>query len=196
LADSRTGFGRFPDCAKEGYNSFFRSFTRLEGSRKMVHGTALRQFLCFEVADRRFGLWSSVVLEAVRAVAVVPLPKAPPAVRGVINLRGKAVPVFDLRHRFGLPPREVEVTDHFVIARAGARTVALHADRAIGLLEVAESNVEEAKKVTPAAEYVEGIVKMPDGLVLIHDPATFLSTAESERLDEALGPVSGPGRSR
>jgi len=162
----------------------------------MGYEVALRQFLCFEVGSRRFGLWSSVVLEAVRAVAVVPLPKAPPAVRGVINLRGKTVPVFDLRSRFGLPPKEVEVTDHFIVARAGERIVALQADQAIGLYEVAEGDIEEAKRVTPAAEYVEGIVKMPDGLVLIHDPATFLSTAESERLDEALGPVSGPGRSR
>jgi len=148
---------------------------------------SIKPFLCFEVGSRRFGLWSSVVIEAVRAVAVVPLPKAPPAVRGVINLRGKAVPVFDLRSRFGLPPKEVEITDHFVVARAGKRVVAFQADRALGLFDVAEKDVENAKMVTPSAEYLEGIVKMPDGLVLIHDPATFLSRAEGVALDAAMG---------
>ena len=145
-----------------------------------------KTFLCFEVDGLRFGLWSTIVIEAIRAVSVVPLPKSPPAVRGVINLRGKAVPVFDLRPRFNLSPKEVEPANHFVVARAGERTVAFLADQALGLFDVAEDAVEKAKEVTPSAEYLEGIVKMPDGLVLIHDPATFLSRAEEVALDIAM----------
>jgi len=96
------------------------------------------------------------------------------------------VPVFDLRSRFGLTPKEVEVSDHFVVVRAGERVCAIQADRAVGLVEVSSQDVESAKAVTPSVEYLEGIVKMPDGLVLIHDPVSFLSRAEEALLDVAM----------
>jgi purine-binding chemotaxis protein CheW len=169
---------------------FFMVFLTAGGNDKDYRSRmedTVKKFLCFEVASRRFGLWSTVVMEAVRAVAVVPLPKAPAMVTGVINLRGKVVPVFDLRSRFGLPAKEVEITDHFVVAWAGERIVAFQADRAVGFFDATEKDVEDAKGVTPVAEYLSGIVKMPDGLVLIHDPATFLSRAEERELAVALG---------
>jgi len=146
-----------------------------------------RQFLSFEAGGGRFGLWSSVVREAIRAVAISRLPKAPPAVLGVINLRGRAIPVLNLRTRFNLPDKEVETSDHIIIVAAGDRVVAFLVDRAVGLVDVLERDVEEAGKVTAASEYLDGIVKMPDGLILIHDPATFLSRAEGAALDAALG---------
>ena len=78
------------------------------------------------------------------------------------------------------------MTDHFIIAAAGDRVIAFHVDRAVGLVDIAERDVEDARKVTAASEYLDGIVKMADGLILIHDPATFLSRAEGGALDAAL----------
>lgn len=148
--------------------------------------TPTRQILLFEVGGGKFGLWSSVVHEALRAVAISPLPAAPDAVLGVINLRGRAIPVLNLRERFHLPAKEIEVSDHLIVAAAGARVVAFQVDRAVGLVEVPERSIAEAREVTQAAEYVDCVIVMPDGLILIHDPATFLSRSEGRALDAAL----------
>lgn len=156
------------------------------GAAGAVSEGAARQFLLFE-AGGRFGLWSSLVREAIRAVAVTPLPHAPAAILGVFNLRGRVVPLLDLRARFHFPPKDVQPSDHFIIALAGGRIAAFHADRAVGLVDVGAQDVETATAATSATEYLDGIVKLPDGLVLIHDPASFLSGAESAGLDRALG---------
>jgi len=151
--------------------------------------TPARTLLHFEAGQGRFGLWIEVVRETIRAVAIVPLPNAPAAVLGVINLRGRIIPVLNLRERFHLPPKDVAVSDHMIIATAGSRVVAFQADRAVGLVEVMDKDIEQARKVTPAAEYLDCIIAMPDGLILIHEPAVFLSHAEGASLDAAL---SGP----
>ena len=144
------------------------------------------EVLVFEIAGRRYGLPACDVRELVRAMTIVPLPRAPAIVEGVINLRGRVVPVLDVRTRFRLPPKAVEPTDHLVVAEVGERLVALRADRATDLVRLDPEEVEDAKGVVPGAEYVAWVAKLPDDLVLIHDLRTFLSRAESAALEEAL----------
>ncbi|MBI2840447.1 MAG: purine-binding chemotaxis protein CheW [Acidobacteria bacterium] len=144
------------------------------------------EVLLLEIGAQRYGLPTSDVREVLRAVTVVPLPKAPPIVLGVINVRGTVVPVLDIRTRFRLPAREILESDHFVVATAGERLVAICADRALDLKEISANEVEEATRTVPGAEYVAGIAKLPDGLVLIHDLRSFLSQAEGAQLAEAM----------
>lgn len=148
------------------------------------------EVLVFEVGGQRYALASSGVKELARAVTVVRLPKAPAIVEGVINARGAVVPVLDLRSRFRLPAKALEPADHLVLAWAGDRLVALRVDRALDLVRLGADVVEDAQRLTPGAEYVAGVAKLPEGLVLIHDLRTFLSEAEATALGEALG--SGP----
>ena len=158
-----------------------------------------REVLVFEVAGQRYGLAVADVQELLRAVALTPLPRAPDVVEGAINLRGRAVPVLDLRRRFGLPPKPPEPADHLVVARAGGRLVALRVDRALDLARPAAEAVEDARAALPGTRYVEQVASFPDGLVLIHDLRTFLSAAEAAALDEAMPGADapekeGPGR--
>src|SRR5258706_409789 len=90
----------------------------------------------FVLGGHPFALPSRDVRELVRAVAVMPLPNAPAIVEGVINARGRIVPVLDIRARFGLPAKALEPSDHMILADAGDRVVALRADRAIDLVQV------------------------------------------------------------
>jgi purine-binding chemotaxis protein CheW len=142
--------------------------------------------LVFEVGGRRFGLPAAAVREIVRAVALAPLPKAPAVVEGVINVRGTLVPVLDIRGRFGLPAKPLEPTDHLILARAGARLVALRVDRARDLLPLTRADLEPARDVVPGAEYVAWVAKAPAEVILIHDLETFLSHAEATALAAAL----------
>lgn len=140
----------------------------------------------FALDDRAYALRLAAVERVARMVAVTPLPKAPEIVMGVVNVRGRIVPVFDIRRRFRLPAREISVSDQLVIARTARRPAALAADAVSGVREYPDEAVVEAERVLPGLEYVEGVVKLADGLILIHDLDKFLSLDEGESLDRAL----------
>jgi purine-binding chemotaxis protein CheW len=153
----------------------------------------MENVLLFELDGLRYALPSADVSELLRAVTVVPLPKAPRVVEGVINVRGQVVPVLDVRTRFQLPPKTASPTDHLILARAGERLVAIRADRALELVRLDAGDFEEAKSVLPGAACVMGVAKLADGLVLIHDLRTFLEAAEAAAFDEAVGMLEGHG---
>lgn len=156
-------------------------------------GTAVEhaEILVFELDTQRYALCSSEVRELLRAVTVVPLPRAPAIVEGIINVRGDVVPVLDVRTRFGIRAKPAEHTDHLIVARAGSRLVALRTDRALGLTRVDAGAVASGQSIASGLEYLAGVACLPDGLVLIHDLSTFLSQAEAAALDEALPPREG-----
>ena len=150
------------------------------------------QLVLFALDEQRFALALSSVERIVRVVDVTPLPSAPPIVLGIINVKGEVVPVYDLRRRFHLPEREIDLADQLMIARTSRQTVALLVDSVSGVLEIAEEEIAPAEKILPEIEYVRGVVKLQDGLVLIHDLEQFLSDEEERILDEALKSVSTP----
>lgn len=148
--------------------------------------TSTREVLVFEVAGQHYGLPMVDVRELVRAVAITPLPNAPAVIEGVVNVRGRVLPVLDVRARFRLPAKSLDPSDHFIVASAGPRGVILRVDRATHLALVDEASIQPPQTLGPSATYVAGVAKLEDGLVLIHDLTTFLSAAEAASLDEAL----------
>ena len=140
----------------------------------------------FTLDDRRYGIALSAVERVVRMVDVTPLPQAPAIVLGVVNLRGRVIPVLDLRRRFRLPERSIALADQLVIARTARRAVALAVDAATGVIEYAERQAVAARDIVPGVDYTEGVVKLADGLLLIHDLDKFLSLEEETALDRAI----------
>jgi purine-binding chemotaxis protein CheW len=128
----------------------------------------------------------AAVERVVRMVEVTPLPKAPQIVLGVINAQGRIIPVVDIRRRFRLPERDIRLSDHLLIARTARRTVALALDAVTGIVERSAQAVITAEEILPGLEYVEGVMKLGDGLILIHDLDTLLSLEEEQTLDAAL----------
>jgi purine-binding chemotaxis protein CheW len=146
----------------------------------------MSRLVAFVVDGQRFALALDAVERALPMLAVTPLPGAPPVVAGVVSLHGQVVPVFDLRRRLGRPAREPALTDHLLVARAGARRVALPVDEVLGVLAVDAAAITPPDAVLPAPERLAGIVTLADGLVFIHDLETFLTADEERRLAEAL----------
>lgn len=146
----------------------------------------IQEILVFELAGERYGLFLGAVHEVVRAVAITRLPGAPEIVEGAIDVRGRIVPVLDLRARFGLPAAELSPDEHMILARAGGRLVAIRTDRATRLEWVDGGQVEDPERITHRLRHIAGVASLTDGLVLIHDLETFLTQAEAEALDEAL----------
>jgi purine-binding chemotaxis protein CheW len=155
-------------------------------SARPLQTLGIMRYLLFTIDSARYAIVAETVLEMVRAVTVTSLPGAPAAVAGIINVRGSVVPVFDMRLRFGAPPRRVVPEDHFVLVSATGRTVALHVDTILDLADLDPNAIANATASLPATKHIGGVAPMPDGLVLIHDVDTFLSGVEAEALDTAL----------
>lgn len=149
------------------------------------HAAPHGELLVVTLGELRLGLLLGDVEEIVRAVAISALPKAPPITEGIIDVRGRIVPVVNLRVRFGQPPRAVCLDDHFVLARAGGRTIALRADGPARLARYDADALCDARLIAEA-EHVAGIATLPDGIVAITDLVAVLSEAEARALDEAI----------
>ncbi|MGH7437454.1 MAG: chemotaxis protein CheW, partial [Polyangiaceae bacterium] len=115
----------------------------------------------------------------------------PAIVEGLVNVRGRIVPVLDIRSRFRIPLRPLAPSDHLILAQAGTRLVAIRVDRAVDLLRVEEGQLQATGEIVPDGECVAGVAKLSDGLALIHDLRTFLDEAEGLALDDALRSGTG-----
>ena len=140
----------------------------------------------FQIDEQHFALHLHAVKRTIRAVEITPLPHAPEVILGIINVQGSILPVFNTRKRFHLPEREVALNDQFILAASSQRVVALVADAVKDVVEVQELDIIRAESILPAMEYVDGVVKLESGLLLIHDLDTFLSLDEGKLFDEAV----------
>lgn len=142
--------------------------------------------LIFHIAATQYALRFGAVLRVVPMVEVTPLRQAPGGVAGVINVAGRIVPVLALRSRLGLPGREARLSDVLVLARTRRRTVALPADGVVGLMQRDAAQITSCASIYPGLAPFEGVVKLDDGVALIHDLDRFLSLEEEERLELAM----------
>jgi purine-binding chemotaxis protein CheW len=140
----------------------------------------------FNLDDQKYALFLSAVIRIIPVVEITSLPKAPEIVLGVINMHGLIIPVFDIRKRFRLPQREMQLGDQLIIAHTSRRNVALLVDSVNDVIEIPEEKIIAGEKILPGVEYVEGVVKTEDGMILIHDLEPFLSLQEEKALHEVL----------
>ena len=153
--------------------------------------------LLFELEGQRYGLPAERVREVVRMVAIAPLPRAPRAIEGVVNVRGEIVPVYDLRARFGLSARAPDAAEHLIVLTAGAGPVAIRVDVAESLESVPDADVTPSSSLSASVggagtgRHVKGVAAMDDGVLVIYDLDEFLTTEESAALDRALVPSGG-----
>ena len=146
------------------------------------------ELVVFTLDEQRYAMRLAAVERVVRAVEITPLPKAPEIVLGMINAQGRVVPVVNVRKRFRRLEREVELSDQFIIARTSRRTVALVVDAVNDVVPCPEAHVVVAEKILPGLAHVAGVLKLPDGMILLHDLDQFLSLDEEQALAEAMKP--------
>lgn len=144
------------------------------------------QLVVFTLDDQRYALHLPSVERIVRSVEITPLPKAPDIVLGIVNIQGRIIPVVNIRKRFHLPEREINLSDQLIIANTSKRPVALLTEAVNEVIEQSGKRVITSEEILPGIKYIEGVVKLEDGMILIHDLDKFLSLEEEEVLDEAM----------
>ena len=148
-------------------------------------GTLIR-LLLLTVDGQNYALHLEAVDRVLSMVEVTPLPGAPDAVEGVINIYGELIPVVSIRRRLGLTHRAAGVSDSLVVARARTRRIAIIAESVLGVVERPTDAVVSTGNIADGIEHIEGVLKTRDGLVLIHDLDRFFSPEEEQSLDLAL----------
>lgn len=142
--------------------------------------------LIFILDEQTYALYLAAVKRVIRLIEITPLPKAPEIVLGIVNLQGEIIPVVNIRRRFLLPERGMDLNNQLIIAKTSRRAVGLVADSVGGVIERPEGDLIAAEKIIPGMEYVEGVVKLKDGIILVHNLDKFLSLEEERALEGAM----------
>jgi purine-binding chemotaxis protein CheW len=144
------------------------------------------QVILFSLEGQRYGVPLAAVAQVVRMVAITPLPAGPDFIQGVINVAGEIMPVVNLRQRFGLTERAVELGDQLIIIRSCGRSFALMTDLACTVAACTEQVRTGAEDIISGLPFLAGVARLPDGLILLQDPQLLLSPGESHSLDEII----------
>lgn len=137
------------------------------------------EVLIFQVEGRRFGIPSLSVIEVVRAATLSPLPKPSAIVEGLLNLRGRVLPVVDVRRLFQLPTRDILQTDHFVVVQSENRMAALRVDQALDLVRLQFDDPTESSSLTPLQDVISAIGRTKGGIVHILDTQKLLGADDT-----------------
>ena len=132
-----------------------------------------RQLTTFWLAGHLYGVEVRHVQEVLRAQDLTRVPRAHPAVAGLLNLRGQVVTAVELRERLGLPPREAGARAVLVVVRLGGEVVSLLADAIGDVVDVAEDTFETPPDTLDGAvrELIRGAYKLDGHLLLALDVA-------------------------
>ena len=147
---------------------------------------AEEQLVIFELGKEVYGVDISRVQEIIRMATITKLPRAPEFVEGVINLRGRVIPVVDLKKRFGLGQGEHDRSSRIVVVDAGHHTLGMVVDAVSEVLRVQSQAIEPPSPVvtTVESDYIRGIAKLDGRLVILLDLDKVLSWEEKRRLSE------------
>jgi purine-binding chemotaxis protein CheW len=126
----------------------------------------------------------------VSAVQVTPVPRAPATVLGVIDMQGRIIPVLDVHRDAGGEIAKMQLSDHLLIIHTRLRTVALLVGETHGVVERDVTAISRLGAALSCPDRSDGVVRLDDGLAVIHDVETFLSAHESRLLDEAMAALS------
>ncbi len=131
--------------------------------------TGVRQFITFTLGAQEYGVDIMLVREIKGWSETTSLPQAPPHVRGVINLRGIIVPIFDLRARFGLGPTVPTRMHVVIIVIAGGRTTGLLVDAVSDILSVSPEQVRPVPDfgTDVDSQFLEGLVSLDARMVTL-----------------------------
>jgi purine-binding chemotaxis protein CheW len=146
-----------------------------------------RSLVVFRLEDQEYGLRLEEVERVLPMIEVSPLPAAPAALLGVINLHGRVVPVVDLRRRFGLPPRNYGLGGRLLVVRSPRRTLAMPVDDVAGVRHVPAEAIQTPEAVAPGLSQLGGVAALDGNLLFIQDLEAVLSADEEQQLGAALG---------
>lgn len=146
---------------------------------------AISSYITFKLGDELFAIDVAHVREVLDLSEITRVPTAPPYMRGVVNVRGSAVPVVDLRHRFGLPSVADTVNTRIIVLELpldGELTVVGGlADSVHEVLELERGQIREPPRIAMRwrADMIEGLGKKGEQFIIVLDIARVFSSSDA-----------------
>lgn len=151
---------------------------------------AVEELVVFKLLEQNYAIDISTVHEIIRMEHITRVPRTPHFVEGVINLRGKIVPVIDLKKRFGLTS-EVEATadSRIIIVEVEGTTIGIIVDGVREVLRLPQSEIEPTPPVLNNdidATYIRGVGKFNDWLIVLLEIKNVLNDTNKENLNNPM----------
>ena len=146
----------------------------------------LIQLVTFSIGEEEFGVDILKVQEIIRTMEITKVPRAQEFVEGVINLRGKVIPIIDLRRRFGLSSKEYDKHTRIIVIEISNMIVGFVVDSVSEVLRIPAGTVEPPPAVVAGmdSEYISGVGKLHDRLLILLDLDKLLSNVDIESLSQ------------
>jgi len=130
-----------------------------------------KELVLFELGKEIYGVDISVVYEIIRMQPITKVPKAPFFVEGVINLRGKVIPIVDMRKRFGLPKVEQNKDNRIMVLESAGQNIGIIIDAVTEVLRIPSDSIEPPSNiiVSAASDYLLGIAKYNKNMIILLD---------------------------
>jgi len=143
------------------------------------------QLVVFRLGEDYFAMLIANVNEIIRLQKMTPVPKAPSFVEGVTNLRGRVIPVMDLRKRFGIEPDPAGQFSRIIVVEQEDRLLGMMVDAVDEVLTVPSSAIEPVDEmvVSVDAQFLAGIVRLEERLIILLDKEAVLSPGEVRQLE-------------
>jgi purine-binding chemotaxis protein CheW len=150
------------------------------------------QVVGFRIGDETYGVRIASVREIVRVPEITNVPNAPEMIEGVINLRGRIIPVMDLRKRFGSSPVTPDKKNRILVVELENKLLGLIVSSASEVLKIPPSEIESPGSVFAEGEssYVTGVGKLKGRLIILLDIGRLLRQPEFKKLEEAAEPAA------
>jgi purine-binding chemotaxis protein CheW len=146
----------------------------------------LIQLVTFSIGEEEFGVDILKVQEIIRTMEITKVPRAQAFVEGVINLRGKVIPIIDLRRRFGLSSKTHDKHTRIIVIEISNMIVGFVVDSVSEVLRIPSGTVEPPPPVVAGvdSEYINGVGKLQDRLLILLDLDKLLSSEDIEALTQ------------
>jgi purine-binding chemotaxis protein CheW len=144
------------------------------------------QVVSFSIDELLFGLKILNIQEIIRFTEITPIPNSPSFVEGVVNLRGRVIPVIDLRKKMSLPLKEPSNTSRIIISEIGSTTVGFIVDSVNEVMYISADIMEKPPDLALSinSEFIKSIAKLDDSLLIMLDLENVLTKKEKNKLQK------------
>lgn len=149
------------------------------------------KYLTFTLGGEEYGIGILKIREIIGMIKITPMPQTPDYVKGVVNLRGKVIPVMDLRLRFSMPPLEYAERTCIIVVEIENRervvVIGIVVDSVSEVLNIREEDISDTPTFGTRlnTDFILGVAKMGEGVKILLDIDKVLSTEEIISLDSA-----------
>ncbi|HHW21877.1 MAG TPA: purine-binding chemotaxis protein CheW [Clostridiaceae bacterium] len=160
----------------------------IENTVELEEDTLKNRYLTFSIGNESYGIEVRYVTEIIGIQAITEIPELPGYIKGIINLRGKIIPVMDVRLRFKKEPREYNDRTCIIVIDIRDISIGLIVDTVSEVITISEQDIVEPPKMNKGFQnrYIKNIGKVENDVKLLLDCEKLLTDDEIENLSEVL----------